>query len=77
MLKPKCGRIVGFNAADLHGVKGILKGQRCAIAMWYTLDANYKELARIQAHKILANLPDSKDNLDDQESSEKLDREEL
>ncbi|XP_069132833.1 prolyl 3-hydroxylase 1-like isoform X3 [Argopecten irradians] len=55
-LKPKCGRIVGFNAAHLHGVNSVTKGQRCAIAMWYTLDPNFKELARTQAHKVLANL---------------------
>lgn len=52
-MKPKCGRLVGFNAADLHGVKAVLKGQRCCLAMWYTQDPNFKELAHNQAQKVL------------------------
>lgn len=52
-VKPKCGRLVGFNAADLHGVKAVLKGQRCCLAMWYTQDPNFKELAHNQAQKVL------------------------
>ena len=57
-LRPKCGRIVGFNAAELHGVKAVVKGQRCALAMWYTMDLSHKELARIQAKKILDKISD-------------------
>ncbi|XP_029636108.1 prolyl 3-hydroxylase 1 isoform X2 [Octopus sinensis] len=52
-MKPKCGRLVGFNAADYHGVKAVIKGQRCCLAMWYTQDPDFKELAHSQAHKIL------------------------
>ncbi|XP_033752087.1 prolyl 3-hydroxylase 1-like [Pecten maximus] len=63
-LKPKCGRIVGFNAAHLHGVNSVTKGQRCAVAMWYTLDPNYKELARTQAHKVLTSLSASQENIE-------------
>ncbi|XP_064634488.1 prolyl 3-hydroxylase 1-like isoform X2 [Lineus longissimus] len=52
-VKPACGRVVGFNAGDLHGVKAVLKGRRCAIAMWYTLDPFYQEVAHAQAKKTL------------------------
>lgn len=48
---PRCGRMVGFNAGDYHGVRGVTKGRRCAIAMWYTMDPNTQELAHLQAWK--------------------------
>lgn len=51
---PKCGRMVGFNAGDYHGVRAVTKGRRCAIAMWYTMDPNTQELARLQAWKKMA-----------------------
>ncbi|XP_061178196.1 prolyl 3-hydroxylase 2-like isoform X2 [Saccostrea echinata] len=53
-ISPKCGRMVGFNAGDYHGVKAVRKGRRCAIAMWYTMDPNTQELARFQAQKKMA-----------------------
>lgn len=46
--------MVGFNAGDYHGVRGVTKGRRCAIAMWYTMDPNTQELARLQAWKKMA-----------------------
>ncbi|KAH9523845.1 hypothetical protein Btru_047201 [Bulinus truncatus] len=52
-VRPKCGCLVGFNAGDLHGVRAVKSGQRCALAMWYTLNPSYKELAHIQARKTL------------------------
>ncbi|KAL5007447.1 hypothetical protein ScPMuIL_016253 [Solemya velum] len=55
-LKPKCGRMVGFNAGDYHGVKAVMKGQRCALAMWFTTDSNFKELAHIKARKTIHKL---------------------
>ncbi|XP_063400573.1 prolyl 3-hydroxylase 1-like isoform X3 [Mytilus trossulus] len=57
-IKPKCGRIVGFNSAELHGVKAVKKGKRCALAMWYTMDLNFKELARIEAKKMIDKVPE-------------------
>lgn len=51
---PRCGRMVGFNSGDYHGVRGVKKGRRCAIAMWYTMDPNTQELARLQAWKKMA-----------------------
>lgn len=55
-VKPKCGRLVGFRAEDLHGVKAVISGRRCAIAMWYTLDPYYREKAHSEVKKILENL---------------------
>ncbi|CAL1535365.1 unnamed protein product [Lymnaea stagnalis] len=52
-LRPKCGRLVGFNAGNFHGVKAVKSGQRCALALWFTLNPNFKELAHIQARKVL------------------------
>ncbi|XP_021368340.1 prolyl 3-hydroxylase 1-like isoform X2 [Mizuhopecten yessoensis] len=68
-LKPKCGRIIGFNAAHLHGVNSVTKGQRCAVAMWYTLDPNFKELARIQAQKVLSSMSSENSQDSDAEGS--------
>ncbi|XP_074659759.1 prolyl 3-hydroxylase 2-like isoform X2 [Tubulanus polymorphus] len=56
LVKPKCGRLVGFNAGVYHGVKAVLKGQRCAIAMWYTLDPYYKEQAHSTAREKLISI---------------------
>ncbi|NP_001161578.1 leprecan-like protein precursor [Saccoglossus kowalevskii] len=57
-VQPKCGRLVSFSAGEenLHGVKAVTKGRRCALAMWYTLDTKYDEKAHIEAREILENL---------------------
>ncbi|KAK3755635.1 hypothetical protein RRG08_014602, partial [Elysia crispata] len=52
-VRPKCGRLVAFNAGHFHGVKAVKKGQRCALALWFTHQAMFKELAHIQARKSL------------------------
>uniref|UniRef100_A0A3Q3LHQ2 procollagen-proline 3-dioxygenase n=1 Tax=Mastacembelus armatus TaxID=205130 RepID=A0A3Q3LHQ2_9TELE len=46
-VKPKCGRMVGFSSGgeNPHGVKAVTSGQRCAVALWFTLDPLYRELA--------------------------------
>lgn len=45
-VKPRCGRLVGFSSGgeNPHGVKAITSGQRCAVALWFTLDPLYREL---------------------------------
>ncbi|CAJ0954129.1 unnamed protein product [Ranitomeya imitator] len=45
-IKPKCGRLVGFSSGgeNPHGVKAVTGGQRCAVALWFTLDPMYREL---------------------------------
>ena len=44
---------MGFNAGEYHGVKAVTKGQRCALAMWLTHDANYKEISRFHTQREL------------------------
>ncbi|CAG5131116.1 unnamed protein product, partial [Candidula unifasciata] len=70
-LRPKCGRLVGFHAGEFHGVKAVKSGHRCALALWFTLDPGYKELAHIQARNILKQLED------EQKAEEKLVHEDL
>lgn len=45
---PKCGRVVGFGAGkeNPHGVKAVTRGQRCAVALWFTLDPAHEEKVR-------------------------------
>jgi len=58
---PKCGRMVGFNAGNYHGVQAVQSGQRCAIAMWYTLDAAHREQAHDSLYQVLASLEAKQD----------------
>ena len=51
--------MVGFNATNYHGVKAVLSGQRCAVALWFTLDKDFKEVAHEDAKTILARLPET------------------
>lgn len=55
-LHPTCGMMVGFNASNYHGVKAVLSGQRCAVALWFTLDSRYKEVAHDTAWNLLNNI---------------------
>ncbi|XP_076125189.1 prolyl 3-hydroxylase 1 [Alosa pseudoharengus] len=54
-VRPTCGRVVGFGAGkeNPHGVKAVTKGQRCAVALWFTLDPRHEEKERIQAQELL------------------------
>uniref|UniRef100_A0A8C6Q7V0 procollagen-proline 3-dioxygenase n=1 Tax=Nothobranchius furzeri TaxID=105023 RepID=A0A8C6Q7V0_NOTFU len=54
-VKPKCGRLVGFSSGgeNPHGVKAVTSGQRCAVALWFTLDPLYRELERLQADEVI------------------------
>uniref|UniRef100_A0A7N8YJV5 procollagen-proline 3-dioxygenase n=1 Tax=Mastacembelus armatus TaxID=205130 RepID=A0A7N8YJV5_9TELE len=42
---PQCGRVVGFGAGkeNPHGVRAVTKGERCAVALWFTLDPAHEE----------------------------------
>ncbi|XP_066527551.1 prolyl 3-hydroxylase 1 [Hoplias malabaricus] len=55
VVKPQCGRVVAFGAGkeNPHGVRAVTKGQRCALALWFTLDPTHKEKERIQAEELL------------------------
>ncbi|XP_075717905.1 prolyl 3-hydroxylase 2 isoform X2 [Rhinoderma darwinii] len=57
-IKPKCGRMVGFSSGgeNPHGVKAVTNGQRCAVALWFTLDPMYRELERLQADEVIQSL---------------------
>uniref|UniRef100_A0A3P9JZ33 procollagen-proline 3-dioxygenase n=1 Tax=Oryzias latipes TaxID=8090 RepID=A0A3P9JZ33_ORYLA len=54
-VRPQCGRVVGFGAGkeNPHGVRAITKGQRCAVALWFTLNPSHEEKERIQAQELL------------------------
>ncbi|XP_041863126.1 prolyl 3-hydroxylase 2 [Melanotaenia boesemani] len=54
-VKPKCGRMVGFSSGgeNPHGVKAVTDGQRCAVALWFTLDPLFRELERLQADEVI------------------------
>ncbi|XP_034023272.1 LOW QUALITY PROTEIN: prolyl 3-hydroxylase 1 [Thalassophryne amazonica] len=44
-VRPQCGRVIGFEAGkeNPHGVRAVTKGQRCAVALWFTLDPAHEE----------------------------------
>ncbi|XP_066503478.1 prolyl 3-hydroxylase 2 [Hoplias malabaricus] len=54
-VKPRCGRMVGFSSGgeNPHGVRAVTSGQRCAVAIWFTLDPLYRELERLQADEVI------------------------
>ncbi|XP_069731015.1 prolyl 3-hydroxylase 1 [Phaenicophaeus curvirostris] len=54
-VQPQCGRAVGFSSGseNPHGVKAVTKGQRCAIALWFTLDPRHGERERVQADELV------------------------
>lgn len=54
-VRPRCGRMVAFSADgnNLHGVRGIIRGKRCALALWFTHEEKYLEIERILAHAVL------------------------
>ncbi|XP_023556699.1 prolyl 3-hydroxylase 2 [Octodon degus] len=55
-IKPKCGRMISFSSGgeNPHGVRAVTRGQRCAVALWFTLDPLYRELERIKADEVIA-----------------------
>uniref|UniRef100_A0A4W5P6A1 procollagen-proline 3-dioxygenase n=1 Tax=Hucho hucho TaxID=62062 RepID=A0A4W5P6A1_9TELE len=50
-VKPMCGRMVGFSSGgeNPHGVRAVTRGQRCAVALWFTLDPLFRELVNTTA----------------------------
>ncbi|XP_028302569.1 prolyl 3-hydroxylase 1 [Gouania willdenowi] len=54
-VRPRCGRVLGFGSGkeNPHGVKAVTQGQRCAVALWFTLDPLHQEKERIQAEDLL------------------------
>ncbi|XP_013392935.1 prolyl 3-hydroxylase 1 isoform X3 [Lingula anatina] len=72
-VKPKCGRLVSFQASDYHGVKAVTSGQRCALAVWFTLDRMYQETAHDTAFQLLAKLRENPDLIGQKKETEKDD----
>nr|BAF35980.1 leprecan [Molgula tectiformis] len=64
-VEPKCGRMAAFCAGKecFHGVKPVSKGQRCAMALWFTTKKEKQEVQRQIAEETLASLENSKDEL--------------
>ncbi|XP_014480867.1 PREDICTED: prolyl 3-hydroxylase 1-like isoform X2 [Dinoponera quadriceps] len=54
-VKPRCGRMVAFSAGgeNLHGVRAVRGGKRCAVALWFTRDEKYLEYERVVADTML------------------------
>ena len=77
-MEPKCGRLVAFNAGDYHGVKAVTKGQRCAVAMWYTHNPDFTEVSRIHASRRLDALSsqDGHKEVSDEDVREDIDNDE-
>ncbi|PSN56400.1 hypothetical protein C0J52_09525 [Blattella germanica] len=61
IVKPQCGRLVGFSAGreNLHGVQGVQKGRRCAVGLWFTFNPIYEEIERILAKQVLYQVQES------------------
>ncbi|XP_014668924.1 PREDICTED: prolyl 3-hydroxylase 2-like [Priapulus caudatus] len=57
-VKPHCGRVVSFSSGEenLHGVRAVTDGRRCAIAMWFTLDPRHDEIERVEAEREIASM---------------------
>ena len=56
-LSPKPGRLVAFHNGvhNLHGVKAVTSGRRCALAMWYTMDPAQHEKGQ-EIHEAARNI---------------------
>eukprot|EP00794_Sanderia_malayensis_P016782 gene16782-18477_t len=61
-LRPKCGRMVAFSGgiSNLHGVRGVKSGRRCALPLWFTFQKNKIEDSRNKYIEILQNLKKQK-----------------
>ncbi|KAM4651289.1 prolyl 3-hydroxylase 1 [Discoglossus pictus] len=71
-VRPQCGRMVGFSSGDEnpHGVKAVTKGQRCAVALWFTLDPRHNERERVQADDLIKMLFHSEDVFQEEEQTD-------
>ncbi|KAL3282722.1 hypothetical protein HHI36_005893 [Cryptolaemus montrouzieri] len=54
-VSPTCGRMLAFSSGreNLHGVKAVQKGSRCALGLWFTFDPQYEEKNRHLAYNLL------------------------
>ncbi|OCT72706.1 hypothetical protein XELAEV_18035689mg [Xenopus laevis] len=72
-VRPQCGRMVGFSSGEEnpHGVNAVTKGQRCAVALWFTLDPRHNERERVQADDLIKMLFSPEADLFQEEALEK------
>ncbi|XP_043917827.1 prolyl 3-hydroxylase 1 [Protopterus annectens] len=63
-VRPQCGRLVGFSSGreNPHGVEAVTQGQRCAVALWFTLDPRHSERERVQSDDLVMMLFSSVDH---------------
>ncbi|KTG36062.1 hypothetical protein cypCar_00023156, partial [Cyprinus carpio] len=56
MVKPKCGRLVGFTSGPVnpHGVTAVTAGRRCALALWFTTEKQHRDMEREEAEELWA-----------------------
>jgi hypothetical protein len=52
--------MVGFSAGseNLHGVRSVQRGRRCALGLWFTLNPFHEEIERILAKQVLLQVQD-------------------
>ncbi|KAJ8923830.1 hypothetical protein NQ315_010412 [Exocentrus adspersus] len=57
VIEPRCGRMIAFTSGseNLHGVKAVRSGSRCAIGIWFTHDEKYADEDRSIAYHVLDN----------------------
>lgn len=63
--------MVAFSAAgdNLHGVRGVRRGKRCALALWFTFDKDRLEVERLLARAVIKRVQaDGPANLEKNES---------
>ncbi|XP_041124366.1 prolyl 3-hydroxylase 3 [Polyodon spathula] len=53
-VSPRCGRLLGFTSGsdNPHGVRAVTRGQRCALALWFTLQETQADQERKEAESI-------------------------
>nr|XP_055039847.1 prolyl 3-hydroxylase 1 [Misgurnus anguillicaudatus] len=58
VVKPQCGRVLAFGGGqeNTHGVTAVTKGQRCAVAVRFTLNPHNSKKERSQAEELLKTL---------------------
>jgi len=53
LVKPRCGRVIGFESGIFHGMTPLTSGRRCVLLASFTVDRSQQELAHIQAETLL------------------------
>jgi len=56
LVKPRCGRLIGFESSVYHGMTPIKSGRRCVLLISFTVNYNLRELAHLQAETLLRGL---------------------